>query len=196
LPQKAFDASRLRIERLLRFPKKSGAADPAKGIALAHRIATQSVEVVRPGALSLPLAKDKSRTLVLFPDFSEVKERFTFENGFRGPESFILRAFQRYNPVRLMRTPVESSDISRLRGAIRKADRVVFFCFEAMRFAGQRAALQLLNREAPQRSAACLLRSPFDMRLLDKRMTVLDVRGYRLCQLEAALQLMLDKEKP
>ncbi len=196
LLKQAFDASRRRIEGLLRFPKKSRAADPAAGIKLARRIAAQSVEIVRRGALPLPLSRDKSRTLVLFPDFFEVRERFTFENGFRGPESLVLRAFQSRGPVRLMRTPVESTDIERLRDAIRQAERIVFFCFEAMRFAGQRAALQLLNREAPRRSAACLLRSSFDLRLLDKRVTVLDARGYRLCQLEAVIQLMLDKEKP
>ncbi len=191
LARQDFDESRLRIERLSSFQKRSRAANPAAGVRLAREIAQKSVELIRQGTLSLPLIKGK-KTVVLFPDFSEVKERFAFENGFRGPEAFVSKALG----ARLIRTPIESSDLGLIPDALRQADQVVFFCFEARRFAGQRAVLRLLNREAPRRSAVCLMRSPFDLDLLDGRVTVIDSRGYRLCQLEAALELILDKEKP
>src|SRR5207247_6386715 len=72
--------------------------------------------------------------------------------------------------------------------------RVVFFCFEALRFPGQKATLELLNRAAPEKTVACLIRSSWDARLLHPRMTVVDARGYRLCQLGAAVKKMRSEE--
>jgi len=195
LPADELAASARRIERLLRFPRKNRRApDLAAGADLALRVARRAVEVLRPGSVPLPLPRDGARTLVLFPDFPEVRELFTCEGGPRGPESCVRRAFARLGPVRLERTPVESRDVRRLHHALREADRVVFFCFEAMRFAGQKAVLDLVNRAAPGRSVACLMRGSCDLGLLDRRVTAVDAHGCRLCQLQAAMEVFLGRE--
>ncbi|MDD5629542.1 MAG: beta-N-acetylhexosaminidase [Elusimicrobia bacterium] len=187
-------ASSRRIEALLRFPKTGRLkADPEAGADLALRVARGAATVVRAGDAPLPLPQDGARTLVLLPDFTEVKARFTFEGGPRGPEALVRRMLPR--GFRLLRTPVETKDVSGLRRAVAEAERIVFFCFEALRFPGQRAVLDLINRAAPQRSAACLIRSSFDLALLDRRVTAVDAYGYRLCQLQAALELILG-ERP
>jgi beta-N-acetylhexosaminidase len=195
LPAGEVAASARRIDALLRFPKKyRRTADPEAGAALALRVARRAATVVRAGSVPLPLPEDGARTLVLLPDFAEVRARFTFEGGPRGPESFVRRALR--GRARLLRTPVETRDVSGLRRAVRGADRVIFFCFEALRFPGQRAVLDLVGRAAPGRSVACLIRSSFDLGLLDRRVTAVDAFGYRLCQLQAALELILGERTP
>ncbi|MDE2291695.1 MAG: hypothetical protein KGL53_06400, partial [Elusimicrobia bacterium] len=71
-----------------------------------------------------------------------------------------------------------------------RADLVVFFCFEARRFPGQRAALDALRKAAPGRLAAVLLRSPSDLDLLGPHDTALTAHGYRHCQLDALLEAL------
>jgi hypothetical protein len=187
------DASTGRIAALLRSPRDRRAPDPEAGRRLAADVAERAVNVLRWGSVPLPLPRDAARTLVLLPDFSQVRERFTFEGGPRGPEACVRRALKGLKHARLERAPVESGDVQRLRAAIREADRVIFFCFEAMRFPGQKAMAELINREAPERSVACLIRSSFDLGLLDRRVTAVDACGYRLCQLQAALRLMIEQ---
>ncbi|MCX5797184.1 MAG: beta-N-acetylhexosaminidase [Elusimicrobia bacterium] len=195
LPAGEVAASARRIEALLRYPRRSRrAADSEAGTALALLVARRAATVVRAGCVPLPLPRDGARTVVLLPDFAEVKARFTFEGGPRGPEAFVRRLLPR--GARLLRAPVETKDVSGLRGAASEADRVLFFCFEARRFAGQRAVLELLNRAAPRRSVACLIRSSCDLALLDRQVTAVDAYGYRLCQLQAALELILGERKP
>ena len=191
LPPAALEASCRRIEALLRFPKagRRGPA-PEAGARLAGQVARRAAQQVRAGGLALPLARDKSRTLVLFPDFAQVRERFTFEGGPAGPLAFMRRALRGLGPARLELAPVESGSAGRLLSAVRQADRVVFFCFEALRFPGQKAVLEMLNRAAPKRSAVCLIRSSHDLKLVAPGVTAVDAYGYRLCQLEAALELV------
>jgi hypothetical protein len=71
----------------------------------------------------------------------------------------------------------------------------VFLCFEARRFPGQAAALKLLAREAPAKTAAVLIRSSRDLDLCPRAMTVVDAAGYRLVSLEAALGRVLEKNR-
>jgi len=198
LPPGEVAAAASRIAALLRYPRRNRrTADPEAGAALALAVARRAAAVVRVGGVPLPLPEDGARTVVLFPDFPEVRARFTFEGGPRGPEAFLRRALR--GRARLMRTPVaaglDARMSARLRDAVRSADRIVFFCFEALRFAGQRAVLGLLNRAAPRRSVACLIRSSCDIGLLDRRVTAVDAYGYRLCQLQAALELILEERK-
>jgi beta-N-acetylhexosaminidase len=189
LPADDVKAAGRRVEALLRAPRKiRRAANPEAGTALALAVARRAATVVRAGSVPLPLPGDGARTVVFFPDFPEVLARFTFEGGPRGPEAFLRRALR--GRSRLLLAPIESRDVSGLRRAVGEADRVVFFCFEALRFAGQRAVLELINRSAPQRSVACLIRSSSDIGLLDRRVTTVDAYGYRLCQLQAARELI------
>jgi hypothetical protein len=73
---------------------------------------------------------------------------------------------------------------------VRKAERVVFLCFEARRFPGQAATLKLLARTAAKKTVAVLIRSSWDLPLCPKAMTVVDAAGYRLVSIEAALSLI------
>ncbi|TPW19275.1 MAG: hypothetical protein FD126_2853, partial [Elusimicrobia bacterium] len=75
-----------------------------------------------------------------------------------------------------------------LAAAAKKADIVLFFCFEARRFPGQRAALEALRKAAGEKLVALLLRSPEDLDLLGPESSAATAYGYRDCQLDALLE--------
>jgi beta-N-acetylhexosaminidase len=176
-------AAEARIERLL--PRRRVDHEPSleEGTELARNIATRAVVVARRGELRLPVESD-SGTLVLVPDFREVSERFTFEDGPGGPEALVRRLCP---DAAVERSPVEKASAGSLEAAVKRAKRVVFLCFEARRFPGQAATLKLLAKTAPKKTAAVLIRSSWDLALCPKAMTVVDSAGYRLVSVEAAL---------
>jgi len=176
-------AADARIERLLGTRRVDHEPSLEEGEAIARRTATRAVAVVRRGAQRLPLASD-GKTLIVVPDFKEVAERFTFEGGPKGPEALVRRLCP---DVKIVRSPVEAEKAGALAGAISKAERVVFLCFEAKRFPGQAATLKLLAKKAPKKTVAVLIRSSWDLSLCPKAMTVVDAAGYRLVSVEAAL---------
>ncbi|MBI5629806.1 MAG: beta-N-acetylhexosaminidase [Elusimicrobia bacterium] len=188
-------------ERLKKFLKlRGGGAAPAsasklarEGELLSAKIAARAVRIIQRGVISLPLGPDSEPTVVLFPDFKEVRERFTFEGGPRGPENMLRESLAGWGKTRLLRAPIESTDMRDLPQHVERASRVIFFCFEAMRFSGQKAVLQLLRRKAADKTAVCLIRNSWDLTLAGPRMTVLDSAGYRLCQLKAALKALTRK---
>ena len=162
-----------------------------KGESLCRQIAEKSIEAIREGTLKLPLKPNGKAPLLLVPDFAEVQDRFTFEGGPRAPERLIKDFASGWGPARLRRAPVKSNDIRGLEEEIRKAPRILFFCFEAMRFPGQNHILKLLMKWASDKTAVCLIRNPWDLNLIKPGMTVLDAYGYRHCQLRAALGRLL-----
>ena len=162
-------------------------ADPA----LFDEPARRALELIQRGVLKLPLASNGRPLLVLFPDFLELGDRFAFEGGPRGPERFVAERLRRWGPAKLLRAPLTSAKLGAIPQAVDKTSRVLFFCFEAMRFPGQRAVLDLLKRRAADRTIVCLIRNPWDRRRLSPRMTALDAHGWRHCHLNAAIDRTL-----
>jgi len=159
------------------------------------RIARRAASVVRAGALRLPLKNLSGPPLIILPDFREVTALFCLENGPGGPARFVKNLLRRVD-FTLAQAPVVSAapeKLSQLRDKIARAPAVVFFCFEAMRFAGQRAALDLVSRTAPSKTAVCLIRNPWDLDLAPVAATVIDALGFRNCQLRAALELIFGR---
>lgn len=181
-----------RIQKL--FDRKAGrpqTASPAEGEALSDKIAKLALEVVQSRGPRLPLRPRKTPLLVLTPDFSEVSELFTFEGGPRGPELMLKEVASSWGKIRLARAPVQSTDLGGLKDLVEKSDPIVFFCFEARRFPGQNAVLELLKKTAPKRTVVCLTRNPWDREKLSKDMTALDAKSYRLSSLRAAWKFLL-----
>ncbi|MDE2038855.1 MAG: beta-N-acetylhexosaminidase [Elusimicrobia bacterium] len=189
--REGLEASCARIAALLERPASPQRASAREGQLLARRVARRGIALARRGALALPLKPSKRPLLVVLPDFSEVAQRFTFEGGPRGPEREIRGRLSRWGRARLLRAPVESGDLNGLAKAVEEAERVLFFCFEARRFPGQKAALRLLSRRAADKTAVALVRGRWDLDWADPKMTALDAGGYRLCQLSAVLDEVL-----
>ncbi len=189
-PAERLSAADARITRLL-ARRKAPKASLADGEALSAKIAGKAVTVARRGEVRLPVAAGPD-TLIVIPDFNEVRERFTFEGGPGGPEALVRRLAP---GCTLMRAPVLTEDLGRLAEGAARATRVVFLSFEARRFPGQAAALRLLAKKAASKTAAVLIRSSWDLDLCPKAMTVVDAAGYRLVSLEAALTIVLARRK-
>lgn len=189
-PEEQLAAADARITRLLKR-RRAPAASLAEGARLSARIAERAVLVARRGRLPLPVPLGPD-TLVVVPDFREVRDRFTFEGGPAGPEALIRRLAP---GCRVARAPVVSDGLGRLPEAVRRAGRVVFLSFEARRFPGQAAALRLLSKTAAAKTAAVLIRSSWDLSLCPQSMTVVDAGGYRLVSLEASLSRVLNRRK-
>jgi beta-N-acetylhexosaminidase len=190
-PEEQLAAADGRITRLL-HRRKAPAAKLSEGAALSAKIAGKAVLVARRGTLRLPVPLSPE-TLVVLPDFREVKERFTFEGGPGGPEALARRMAP---GCAFALAPVAGTDLGRLPELAKRASRIVFLCFEARRFPGQAAALRLLAKTAAAKTAAVLVRSSWDIDLCPKTMTVVDAAGYRLVSLEAALSRVMARRKP
>jgi len=189
--ESALAAADARIQKLLGRRRADRRPDAAEGEKLSRAIAQKAVVVARRGTLRPPIPADED-TLVIAPDFAEVRERFTFEGGPAGPEALIRRLAR---GAKFARAPVESVELGALCAAVARAARVVFLCFEARRFPGQAAALKLLARTAAAKTVAVLIRSSRDLDLCPRAMTVVDAAGYRLVSLEAALGRVLEKNR-
>ena len=187
-PEDQLSAADARITRLLDRRTAPAKPDLAKGLALARTVASKAVVVARRGKTALPVPLGRG-TLVVVPDFREVAERFTFEGGPGGPEDLVRRLAP---DCAIVRAPVLATETGALKARASAADRVVFLCFEARRFAGQAAALKVLSKTAPAETVAVLVRSSWDLDLCPKEMTVVDAAGYRLVSLEAALRRVLE----
>lgn len=193
-PSRLAESAR-RLKRLLarRRPRGGPMPEPAPELALAA--AREALEVLRRGDVPLPLPLGPGgirRLAVLWPDFRQVRDRFTFEGGPEAPLARLKARLARW-PARcsFVPTPVTGeAGAQRAAAAARRADAALFFCFEAMRFPGQRATLEALKRAAPDRTVACLLRSPWDASLLSPRTTALHAHGYRDCQITALLEAL------
>lgn len=189
-PGEQLAAADARITRLL-HRRKAPAATLSEGAALSAKIAGKAVVVARRGKLALPVALDMD-TLVVVPNFEEVKDRFTFEGGPGGPEALARRLAP---GCAFARAPVTAEDLGRLPELVRRAKRIVLLSFEARRFPGQAAALKHLAKTAAAKTATVLIRSSWDLALCPPAMTVVDAAGYRLVSLEAALSLVLARRK-
>ncbi len=182
VPATQLAAADARITRLL-HRRKASAATLSEGAKLSTRIAERAVVTTRHGEVVLPVPRDKT-TLIVIPDFREVRDRFTFEGGPLGPEALVRHLMR---GCAFARAPVVGEDLGSFPELARRAKRVIFLCFEARRFPGQAAALRLFAKTAAAKTAAVLIRSSWDIDLCPKTMTVVDAAGYRLVSLEAAL---------
>jgi hypothetical protein len=178
-----------RLEGLLRFrpaPKRLPAPDDE----LALRISRSAVEIANKGALPLPLLLNGQKVAALWPDLREVGERFTFEGGPEAPFKRLKARLSRWPAkVSYALTPVVSEkSLKPALAAAEKSEITLFFCFEAMRFPGQKRTLEALQKAVSNKLVVCLLRNPWDRELLKPQVTAIHAYGYRDCQVRAMLE--------
>lgn len=194
IDENRFQASVLRVEALVdRYARPESAAPRPKAAALLSRsVAEKAVRVVNKGAVRLPIPADR-KVAFLWPDFDEAADRFTFEGGTKGALRSAKKAASRWKKASWTLTPVVKEDARAAERALESAenaDVAVFFCFEAMRFPGQKQTLQFLNAACPQKLVLCLIRNPWDCGLARPETTVVDSASYRSASIEALLKAL------
>lgn len=160
------------------------------GTALAAKISQKTILFLRKGKIKFPLKPEERPLIVVFPKLSEIKTRFVFEGGPLNPQRFIKERLKKWGHFRLIESPIKSPPPKKILAEIKKAHRVLFFCFEAQRFGGQKKILQFINQTNPAETVVVLLRGPADLPLIDPNFTVIDPAGDRLCQINAALEVI------
>ncbi|MFA6092286.1 MAG: beta-N-acetylhexosaminidase [Elusimicrobiota bacterium] len=191
IPAEHWKASLSRIERLLKRASPKPRALPKPDDALALDISRRAVELCRKGATPLPLPRD-SKVAVLWPDLKEVRDRFTFEGSPQAAFARLKSRILRKHPRAVFRTTpiISEKSLDPALKAARKAEVALFFCFEAMRFTGQMRTLKALRSACPAKTAAILMRNPWDLDLLKPETTAIHAYGYRDCQLQALLEVL------
>lgn len=178
---------------LRRWAKGPRGQSPEPDLSLARSVSEAAVEGLRIGKTTLPLrwpAWERPRVLAVWPDLREVRERFALEGGPEAPGRRVRAALSRW-PARLawsLSHVAQDKAPAGLAAAAKRADIVLLFCFEARRFPGQRASLEVLRKAAGDKLVALLLRSPEDVDLLGPESTAATAYGYRNCQLDALLE--------
>jgi beta-glucosidase-like glycosyl hydrolase len=165
--------------------------DSLHGRRLAAWIAQKSVRVLRSGKKIFPLEKRQGPILALFPKLAEVETLFTFEGGPRAPARWLKARLSRWGDVRLVETPVQNKNLGAISSHVQSAKEILFFCFEARRFPGQKGVLELLNQVAADKTTVFLMRGDADLKLIDSKSAVIDMAGDRKSQIEAALKVIL-----
>lgn len=185
------DLSRKKVVAILNRKKLNGDfRESSPSSELAARIGREALRVLNIGN-SFPLRPASSPALVIFPKLSEIKTRFAFEGGPQGPAAFVKSILKNWGSFRFMEAPVASCELKNLELEIRKANKILFFCFEARRFPGQKAVLDLINRLGARKTVTVLMRGSSDEPLIAHGAAVIDPAGDRLCQIHAALKEIL-----
>lgn len=115
------------------------------------------------------------------------------EGGPQGPLAKLRRRLNRW-PARssVILTPIIAAGpkVMTTFKRAQKADILLFFCFEAMRFKGQAEILKKLQRTLSKKLVVCLIRNSWDASLLSPGVTALDSAGYRDCSINALLDTL------
>lgn len=195
------DLKKKRPERFEGFSNQGtgtpGAGSPEfekEGAGLARKIARSGVKILGGGKGILPLSGArglKPSLLVLFPNLGPMAQKFYVEPGELAAGEFLKQAFQQFKvPLQAVQLISLDPSIKERQEILEKAARsegVLFFCADAHLFPGTKALLQSLP-EKTGRLAVVLLREPHDFEWLRPGTACVTAHGFRLCQIEAALE--------
>ncbi len=164
---------------------------------LAGIIAGAAMNVEADPQKILPL-RPAEKAGLLVPRLGDVADRIAIDEELRGAASLIQGWVQGSAPgVEVLEIPVEP-DRDMLDLTLDWAaglDAVVFFCFDAHRYAGQRKLLEELQRRCP-RMVAVLISNPWDRSFVKENTTLVNTFGFRVPQLAAAVSVLFQKGAP
>jgi beta-N-acetylhexosaminidase len=180
-------------EKQVRAVSDPHEAEEAAG-QLASIIAGAAMKVEADPQKLLPLGAGR-RVGVLVPRVGDLADRIAIDEELRGAASLVQAWVQEAAPgVEVLEVPVEP-DRDMLGLTLDWAaglEVVVFFCFDAHRYAGQRKLLEELQARCP-RLAVVLIRNPWDRAFVKENATVINTFGFRVHQLWAAVSVLFPR---
>ena len=196
LPLRGLEQSAARLDTLQarRSARFDGGAPRAErdGETLAKALATRAVTPVTPPNAAFSRALN-GRVVAIFPRLSSLADRITVEDAMLDERSFLAQALAPYGidpAVEVVGIEPGETEIARAVKAARGADAVILFLYDAHLYPSNRALLDALQKAAPALGVV-LMRDPWDVEYLAPGVVGVTAYGWRRCQLDAALALLL-----
>ncbi len=179
--------------------RKFGDPQPEpKAAQVAKRIAKSSIQIFNPPR-PLPGVK-RTRTLVLFPDLTELSQKFAVEPAFLTPSNFRKTFLDRYcaqgNGISLRLIPFHPSgtNIAAIESESHGFPRVLYFCWDAHLNEGCRKLLDRLQKK-PEKLTVVLLRNPYDAEFVSPGVSCLTAFGFRGVQIKAVFRSLFKNKR-
>jgi beta-N-acetylhexosaminidase len=197
IPQEHLNRTQARLKTLLKRKDRVGSMsivdvdDGGAAVSLAERIAGVAVEVVRDPQGIIPIPRD-AKVGVLFPRLWDVADRVMIDDELRGAAALVQGWVQEQSPSSdVLEIPIqpEGELVNLTLEWASGLETLVFFCYDAHRFGGQRKLIEELQRRN-QRMVVVILRNPWDSAFLGEQATVIQTFGFRVAQLAAAVRLL------
>lgn len=194
IPVRDLEASVRRIEALkTKRPERfaPGPAGPVPGGAEQARVVSRrAATVLKDKSRLLPLLPSKAgRPFVIFPALSSLASRIMIERELEHEAQFVANRFSDYGLEPIVEIlPIEpsESEIEKATARASQMDLTVFFCFDAHMYPSNAMLLSRLQASA-KKLVVVLMRDPYDVELVEEKAACVTAFGYRICQLEAAI---------
>ena len=192
---KEAEESHRRIQELLDRRTWSQVSLPtteeADSVSLSEVIAGASVHIERDPLNLLPIP-GAARCGILFPRLTDVGHQVVIDDELRD----IGRLMQTWirdlsSCAELLECPMDPRDnlVSMISDWTASIGTVVFFCFNAKEYPGQRRILEELERQC-ERVILVPMGNPWDRELASKKTTIVQSLGFRVPQLAAAIEVL------
>jgi len=182
---------RLRARRTTRFEGGPPRPEP-DGLSLAREIARGAATVLRPGVPDLS-TRLRQRAGVIFPRLGSLDARIVVERPLLDEATFVREQCGRFRvtpEIQLVGLEPTEAEIGMADGLAARSDLTVFFLFDAHLFPSNRKLLDEVQAHA-RALVVVLLRNPSDVNLLAPGVLGVTAYGYRVCQIEAALERVM-----
>lgn len=161
------------------------------GTELATSIARCAVQISRDKKGLIPIKTDK-KVVIIYPDFSSLKDHIFFEKEVIEGEVLIRKYLKvPQNKMGFFKVPLEQDmhGSESLINRLKKTDLIILFCFEAHAYSSQRHLLQTIEKKFKE-VIVILLGSPLDEEFIGRDVSIIKTYGFRLVQIQAVLNLL------
>ena len=164
------------------------------GETLARQIAR--VGIKRDFENRIVARKTEAGLSVIFPRLSELKDRIFMEPEMCDEARWIRKVVEgvglNVRQVCVVGLEPTGDELEQTRQMIENSPFTLYFCYDAHLYQGQKRILELLQNQIASGAdgAVVFLRDPYDHELLSENLLFIDAFGFRICQLQAALEAL------
>lgn len=179
--------SKLKNRRKARFDFNFKSFIPS---ALPEQISEKAVSWVEKPKIKIQTEK----AALVFPDISELEEKFFIEPDFRKPQEIMKEIFEefgrKYKSFQIYSLNPSDEEIQRVSSCLQGTEISLFFCFDAMMYPGCQKLWKALRQVCPQRMVF-FLRNPYDSQWLEQNESGMQVWGFRKQAIVSAVKHLL-----
>lgn len=202
IPKDLLSKAQTRLQEFLKKKLDLPAAGPGEAddgeasASLAEIISRAAVKIEQDPQRLIPL-KVNAHAGIMVPRLADIADRVAIDDELRGGAGLVQGWVQTYNPAAdVLEIPIQpEGDMLDLTldwaGGL---DVVVFLCFDAHRFPGQKRLLEEIQQRCPK-PVIVLIRNPWDRVLVRSHAALVHTYGFRVPQLAAAIDVLFKGTK-